>query len=304
VSALVDVVVVSYNSRDTLRSCVESLIGQDDINVIVVDNDSPDASLDAISDLPVVAIPAGRNGGFSFGCNIGLRAGQAPYVLFLNPDAQITPESVRHLAEVLALDTSSGLVGPRIEDADGTLFPSMRRYQRAGSIWATALFLHRFFKGAAWANEIIKSPAAYAAVAYPEWVSGACFLARRDILEAAGGFDEGFFLYNEDMDICARVRAAGHQVRYEPGVTARHEGGQSAPRTGLYAILAASRLRYARQHAGMISASLQAAGLAVGAATHVVANMRRPANRRGHAAALRALVAPAGGRAQMSGSPS
>jgi hypothetical protein len=290
-TARVDVVVVSYNSRDTLRACIAPLTREDDINVIVVDNASADASLEAIADLPATAVAAGRNGGFSFGCNIGLHAGTAPYVLFLNPDAQIEAQSVRRLADVLAQDAGSGIVGPRIEAPDGTLFPSMRRYQRAGSIWATALFLHRFFKAAAWANEIIKTPGLYDDAGYPEWVSGACLMARRDVLEAVGGFDEGFFLYNEDMDICARVRRAGHQVRYEPAATAQHEGGHSAPRTGLYAILAASRLRYARQNAGVLSAALQAAGLAVGAVTHVVANARRPANRRGHAAALRAIVA-------------
>lgn len=304
-SALVDVVVVSYNSGDTLRECVAPLCGLDDINVIVVDNDSPDRSLETIADLPVRGIPAGRNGGFSFGCNLGLRAGAARYVLFLNPDAQITPAAVRSLAEVLGGNERVGIVGPRIEDSDGTLFPSMRRYQRAGSIWATALFLHRFFTRAAWANEIIKSAADYDRVAYPEWVSGACLLARRDVLDAIGGFDEGFFLYNEDMDVCARARAAGYQVRYDPRAIARHEGGHSAPRTGLYAVLAASRMRFARQNGGRGSAALQGAGLAVGAVTHVVANVRRPANRRGHAAALRAIVASvAGGRAYLGGSAS
>lgn len=304
-SGLIDVVVVSYNSRDTLRACIEPLTGQDDINVIVVDNDSTDDSLGAIADLPATGIAAGRNGGFSFGCNLGLRAGRAPYVLFLNPDAQITPDSVRRLAGVLAQDDGTGIVGPRIEESDGTLFPSMRRYQRAGSIWATALFLHRVFKAAPWANEIIKAPELYDRVGFPEWVSGACLLARREILEAIGGFDEGFFLYNEDMDLCARVRAAGHQVRYEPSAIARHEGGHSAPRTGLYAILAASRLRYARQNAGIISAALQGAGLAVGALTHVIANARRPPNRRGHAAALRAIVGSRPARpAHPAGSPS
>lgn len=293
-SALVDVVVVSYNSRDTLRACVGPLAGADEINVIVVDNASPDGSLDAIADLPVHVIPAGRNGGFSFGCNLGLRAGGAPYVLFLNPDAQIAPEAIRHLTGVLASDARVGIVGPRIVADDGKVFPSMRRYQRPGSIWATALFLHRFFTRAAWANEIIKAPAAYERVAYPEWVSGACMMARRDVLESIGGFDEGFFLYNEDMDVCARARAAGHLVRYEPPATAVHEGGHSAPRTGLYAVLATSRVRFARQNAGAVSATVQSAGLAVGAVTHVIANARRPANRRGHAAALRAIVAPIG----------
>ena len=187
--------------------------------------------------------------------------------------------------------------------SDGTLFPSMRRYQRAGSIWATALFLHRFFTRAAWANEIIKSaadvrPRRLSRVGVGRVLSS----PPRRPRDAIGGFDEGFFLYNEDMDVCARARAAGYQVRYEPRATARHEGGHSAPRTGLYAVLAASRMRFARQNGGMSSAALQGAGLAVGAVTHVVANVRRPANRRGHAAALRAIVASvAGGRADWAG---
>ena len=122
-----------------------------------------------------------------------------------------------------------------------------------------------------------------------------------DALERLGGFDEGFFLYCEDMDLCARVRAAGHRVRFEPGATARHEGGHSAPRTSLYAVLARSRMRFARIHAGRVSASVQRAGLAVGALTHVVAAAGRPAHRRGHAAALRALLGRS--RPQAAGAP-
>jgi N-acetylglucosaminyl-diphospho-decaprenol L-rhamnosyltransferase len=286
----IDVVVVSYNSRDTLRDCVAPLAGVPGVGVTVVDNASPDRSLEVVADLPVQAIDSGRNGGFAFGCNLGMAAGGAPYVLFLNPDARIDGEDVARLAAVLDAEPDAALVGPRLlEDGDQQV-PSMRRYQRAGSTWAQALFVHRVMRRAAWANEIVRDPAVYDAVAHPEWLSGACLLARREVLEAIGGFDEGFFLYCEDMDLCRRVYAAGHRVRYEPGVAVHHEGGRSAPRASLYAVLARSRIRFARVHYGRVSAFVQRAGLAANAVTHIVAAVGRPEHRRGHAAALHEIL--------------
>ncbi len=292
----IDVVVVSYNSRDTLRDCVEPLVGLPAVSVTVVDNGSPDRSLEAIADLPVQAIDSGRNGGFGFGCNLGMAAGSAPFVLFLNPDARIDGKSLQRLAAALEAEPDVAIVGPRLLEEDDRLVPSMRRYQRPGSTWAQALFVHRLVRRAAWANEIIHQEAAYERVAYPEWLSGACMLARRAALESIGGFDERFFLYCEDMDLCARLRAAGHEIRYEPGVAVHHDGGRSAPRASLYAILARSRTRYARKHYGTVSAFLQRAGLAVNALTHVAAAAGRPARARGHAAALREVLRPERGR--------
>jgi GT2 family glycosyltransferase len=218
-----------------------------------------------------------------------MAVGSAPFVLFINPDARIGQADLARLAAVLDAEPDVGLAGPRVLDEDGRLFPSQRRYQRAGSTWARALFLHRVLD-APWANEIVKQGAVYERPGYPEWVSGACMLVRRDVLERIGGFDERFFLYCEDMDLCARVRAAGHRVRYEPGATAWHEGGRSAPRTSLFPELARSRLRFARLHADDPRARLQHLGLAVGALTHVVAALGRPAHARGHAAALRVTL--------------
>ena len=207
----IDVVVVSYNSRDTLRACVEPLVRLDDITVIVVDNASGDQSLEAIADLPARAVAAGHNRGFAAGCNMGLAAGNSPFVLFLNPDACIHEDALRRLVAVLVSEPEVGIVGPRTIDASGALIPTMRRYQRVGSVWSWALFVHRVFKRAAWANEIITSGDAYEHVAYPEWLSGGCLLARRDVIESVCGFDDGFFLYNEDMDLCARVEGRGIQ---------------------------------------------------------------------------------------------
>jgi N-acetylglucosaminyl-diphospho-decaprenol L-rhamnosyltransferase len=289
----IDVVVVSYNSRDTLRACVEPLAGLPGVGVTVVDNASPDRSLEVVADLPVRAIDSRRNGGFGFGCNLGMAAGSAPFVLLLNPDARIEPHGLERLAAVLEAEPEVAIVGPRLLEDRDWLVPSMRRFQRPGSTWSQAFFVHRVLRRAAWANEIVRDPAVYEHVAYPEWLSGACMLARRAALEHIGGFDEGFFLYCEDMDLCARLRAAGHEIRYEPGVEVQHEGGRSAPRASLYAVLARSRTRYARKHSGALSAGLQRAGLAANAATHVVVAAGRSDRARGHAAALREVLRPA-----------
>jgi GT2 family glycosyltransferase len=286
----VDAVIVSYNSRDTLRDCLEPLAATPDVNVIVVDNASTDRSLEVVADLPVRSIDAGRNGGFAVGCNLGLAAGDAPLVLFLNPDARIRPSDLEHMAAALAEEPDVALVGPKLLDKEGRVVPSVRRYQRAGSAWAQALFLHRLLPRAAWANEIVRDPSFYERVAHPEWLSGACMLVRRDALEQIGGFDEDFFLYCEDMDLCARLRAAGHRIRYEPSATVNHDGGQSAPRASLFAVLARSRTRYARKHAGSVSALVQRAGLFVHALTHLVAALGRAEVARGHIGALRATL--------------
>lgn len=286
----VDTVIVSYNSRDTLLDGVTPLLEMAGVTVTVVDNASSDGSLELLEGLPVRTIAAGRNGGFGFGCNLGMAAGDAPYVLFLNPDARIEHADLERLVAVLAAEPQTAVVGPRLLDAGGTLIPNVRRHQRLSSIWAQALFVHRLLPRARWANEIFHDAQLHETARYPEWISGACMLGRRDVLERVGGFDERFFLYAEDMDLCVRLRSSGWRVRYEPSATVRHEEGRSAPRTSLYPILARSRALYARKHCGPASAALQRLGVAVEAATHVAANVRRPANARGHAAVLRAML--------------
>jgi GT2 family glycosyltransferase len=287
----VDVVVVSYNSRDTLRPCVHPLLPLPGVSVTVVDNDSPDDSLAAVADLPVRAIQSGRNAGFGAGCNIGAAAGAAPLILFINPDAEITADALAQMVAVLEAEPDVVLVGPRLTESDGELMHSMRRYQRTRSMWAQALYLHRLLPRARWANEIDYRPGLYDAPAYPEWLSGACMLVRRPAFERVGGFDDGFFLYCEDQDLCRRLRAAGGGIRYEPSAVVSHRGGHSAPRTSLYAVLAESRIRFARKHNNRLHAALQHAAIATEALTHTLAGTAgRPAHARGHRAALRASL--------------
>lgn len=290
--ATVDAVIVSYNSGAELRGCAGSLLEHDGTNVIVVDNDSPDRSLEVIADLPVTRIQRPDNPGFGTASNDGMRRGDAPFVLFLNPDARLDPASLGRLVEVLRAEPATGVVGPRITGDDGALHHSLRRFARLRSTYARALFLHRLLPRARWTDELIRDPAAYERRCSPEWISGACLLVRRSVLEQVGGFDERFFLYREDMDLCRRIRDAGWDVRFEPAAHARHEGGASGSRAGLLPVLAESRIAYARKHHGPLVATLERAGIALEAATHAVVCRGGRAARRGHLRALRAAVTP------------
>ena len=284
----IDIVVVSYRSERTLRACVGPLAHVDGMHVFAVDNASGDGSLDSIADLPVTSIALDENRGFSHGNNVGIRAGDAPLVLFLNPDARIEPDALRRLARVLD-DERVGAAAPKIVDDDGSLHFSQRRFPTLRATYARALFLHRLFPDV---EELVRDPAAYEQPGSPDWVSGACVLVRRSLLERLGGWDESFFLYAEDIDLCRRIRDAGCDIRYEPAAVARHVGGVSAPRTGLLPVLTASRVRYARKHRGPLFTVLERAGLALGALTHLAAARGGIAARRGHARSLlRALGA-------------
>ena len=285
--ALVDVVVVSYNSRSSLRKCVEPLAGLDDIRVIVVDNASPDDGLAAVSDLDVTSLALGENRGFAGGCNAGWRAGESTFVLLVNPDAQIDAASVRALAQRLEARPEAAAVAPRIENGEGGLDYSQRRFPRLRSTYSQAFFLHRLFPRASWTDELVRDQAAYERPGSPEWVSGACVLLRRTALEEVGGLDEGYFHYCEDIDLCRRLRDRGHDVLFEPEALAVHEGGVSAPRARLLPVLARSRIRYARKHGSRRFAVLQQLGIALGALTHLAAGRGGAERRAGYVRSLR-----------------
>lgn len=287
---LVDVVVVSYNSRDELRDCVEPLSALPGVRVIVVDNASSDGSLDTVADLPVQAAALPDNRGFAHGCNVGIRAGSEPSVLLLNPDASLDERSLRQLVQVLENDERVGAVSPQIRHSDGSLDFSLRRFPRLRSSYSRALFFHRIFPRARWSDEVVRDEDAYARRWNPEWVSGACILLRRALLEDLGGLDEGFFLYSEDTDLCRRINDAGFEIRYEPTARATHAGGGSAPRAELLPVLAESRIRYAQKHRGRGVAMLERGAVGLESALRAALSRGGRGARLGHVRALASIL--------------
>jgi GT2 family glycosyltransferase len=280
----VAVVVVSYNSANRLRACIEPLAKDARIEVAVVDNSSQDGSPATVADLDVEVLAQERTLGFGAGCNVGWRATTAPSVLFLNPDARIAPEDVVTLAAALE-ETGAGAVSPRIEDESGHLEWSLRRFPSVRSVYSQAFFAYHFLPRASWTDELIREPDRYRHSHSVDWASGACLLVGRDTLERISGFDEGFFMYAEDVDLCRRIWDDGRKVVYVPSVTCVHAGGASAPRWALLPVLAASRIRYAKRHFGRMRATVYRMGIGLSALTRVLAS-RGAKQRLGHVRAL------------------
>lgn len=282
-----DVIIVSFNSREHLRATVAPLAAPRWAHVVVVDNASADGSIEAVRGLDVHCVSLPSNGGFARGCNIGFRTGRSPYVLFLNPDARIEPQSLEKLVQVLDENATLGAVGPQLLDEEGALEHSQRLFQRPSTILAQALFLHRVFPEALWADDAVHDTARYEQSQPVEWLPAACLLVRRNLLERLDGFDEGFFHYCEDMDLCRRMRGLGMGIRYEPKATAIHIGGQSAPRASLLPQLTASKIRYARKHHGRLGGWLHRLALIIHAGTHTsIPGSTRRAERAGYRHAL------------------
>ncbi|HEU4975487.1 MAG TPA: glycosyltransferase family 2 protein [Baekduia sp.] len=289
-TADVDVVVVAYNSAASLEPCLRDLRTAPGVRLIVVDNHSPDASAEVARRLGADVLALGVNGGFAHGCNAGWRHGDAQYVLFLNPDAEISAAALGRLVAELERDPRVGIAAPKILEQDGTLAFSQRHFPRRRSIFAQALFLHRVLGDASWTDELVRAPEAYERRNEPDWVSGACMLVRRTLLEELGGWDDGFFMYREDIDLCKRARAAGAGVRFVPDAVIGHEGGASAPRAAMIPVLAESRVRYARKHGGPGAALVERLGVALHALSHMVAARGGRSVRAGHVQALRRAV--------------
>ncbi|MFL5920407.1 MAG: glycosyltransferase family 2 protein [Gaiellaceae bacterium] len=289
VTPVVDVVVVTYNSGRHVRACLEPLIGVPWVRIVVVDNASADDSVDVVSALGVTCLTESHNHGFAVASNIGWRAGTGDYVLFLNPDARIEIEDLARLKQVLDDDVNVGIAAPRFFYSDGAPAHYLRRFPQLRSTYARALFLHRILPRAA-SDEVIRDSAAYAASGPQDWVPGACLLVRRSLLETLDGFDEGFFMYCEDKDLCKRAQDAGSCVWYEASAACVHEGQASAPRTSLVPVLAASRVRYLEKHARRPAATAHRLGLALDALTRVVLARGGIESRAAHARALAAIA--------------
>jgi GT2 family glycosyltransferase len=255
------VVIVSYNTRERLLECLRSLpTGTPAVELVVVDNASADGSAAAVREaLPQArVVEAGANLGFSRACNLGWRACRAPYVLFLNPDTVIRPGALEALASELDDHADVGIVGPRTVNPDGTAQVSTGPSLTPTAEWRQRRLVRGVDRRRPWA--LAEAESRSARRHEPDWVSGSCLLARRELLESLDGFDERFFLYEEDVDLCLRARQAGWRVVFTPEGTVVHHRGASMAKNAVEARLEyhRSHLLYYRKHLGPVrTASLR-----------------------------------------------
>jgi GT2 family glycosyltransferase len=206
----VTVVIVTFQSADTLQRCLESIPAG--VETVVVDNASSDGSPEIATAAGASLIRNGSNVGFAAAANQGARHGSAPFLLFLNPDAELEDGCLDRLAEAFDARPNVAVVGPdTIHSA--TSDPGMWPFPRARRTWAAELGLHR----------VIGRRDA------PEgFVVGTCMLVRRSWFERLDGFDEQFFLYGEDADFCQRALALGGRSETVRDAAIKHVGAHSA----------------------------------------------------------------------------
>jgi GT2 family glycosyltransferase len=231
----VSVIIVNYNAGEELERALQSVaedLAEREWEAVVVDNASSDDSSASVARFAPRArvLRNDQNVGFGRGVNQGLAATSAAVVLIINPDCRLVAGAFDCLLDELE-KPSHAIVGPRILNPDGSAQGSARGDpDMLTGLFGRTSILRRLLPNSAASkrNVVVDANGDQRASRTVDWLSGACVLARRDVLSAVKGFDERYFLYWEDADLCRRIRALGYQVRYVPAATAVHRVGHSS----------------------------------------------------------------------------
>ncbi len=235
-SLTLSAILVDYNAGDELSRALQSIAREcaaDRWEGVVVDNASADSSASAANGFPQVRVIANQvNVGFGRAVNQGLAVTTAPLVLIMNPDCRLESGALAGMRGVLESDAHCALVGPTILNPDGSLQGSVRGDPGISTgLFGRRSLLRRLLPSLSISRRNVPETVPLGADApaqVVDWVSGACFLARREALEQVGGFDPRYFLYWEDADLCRRLRCVGWRIRHAPAAVAVHRGGHSS----------------------------------------------------------------------------
>ncbi len=229
------VIIVSRNTRELLRRCLvsveRSLAGSGwDWETIVVDNASTDGTAALVREAfpHVRLIESGGNRGFAAANNRGLREARGRAFLLLNPDAEAVGNALPALLRELEADPALGLLGPALRRPDGTPEESRRRFPTRLTPFLESTLIQRYWRDNRPLRRYYLADRPAGRRQDVDWLVGACLLARRAAVERAGGLDEAFFMYSEDLEWCARLRRDGWRIAYEPAATVIHHGGASS----------------------------------------------------------------------------
>ena len=247
---LLSAIIVHYKTLDALPACLRALVAGTaglDLETVVVDNDSRDG----VAELLAREFPAARlltnsaNVGYARAVNRGLAETTGEFVLVMNPDCTLEPGAARWLVEHLRAHPRIAIAGPRILNPDGTLEYSARAFpDHSAFLFNRYSLLTRLFPNNPFSRRYLLTDWDHASVRDVDWLSGACLMVRREAIRQVGPMDERFFMFNEDVDWCRRMKLAGWKVTYVPEARAVHHVGASRKRVAARVIV--------ERHRGMI----------------------------------------------------
>lgn len=222
----VAVVIVTHDTRDEALACLSAVEAAGASEIVVVDCGSTDGTVEAVVDEhPGVTVVPLANVGYGRGANAGVARTTAPYVLVANADTRVGPDSLEHLAAAME-DPAVGVAGPRVTYPDGRPQASARRLPTAWQAFMHAL-LGLWWPSNRWTRAYREVDADPMVARDVDWVSGCALMLRRSAFEELGGFDPGYWMYVEDVDLGYRLRRAGWRLRYVPDALVVHAVGSS-----------------------------------------------------------------------------
>lgn len=232
----ISIIIVNYNTKILLRDCLRSILDNTfsaSYEIIVVDNNSTDGSQNMIRDLfpQIVLIANEYNAGFAGANNQAFRASRGAYLLFLNSDTIIHNSAIISLYEHLKTAPHAGIIGPKIFDVDGCPTRSYMRFLNAQMLFLGSKYFSPIIDTSKYRMHFPKYD--FMSTHDVPWLSGACIMIKRQVFEQAGCFDENYFLYFEDMDLCLQVNKLGYRNIYFPDAEIVHLfGGSSKSNSG------------------------------------------------------------------------
>jgi GT2 family glycosyltransferase len=247
------IITVSTNEAHWIRKMLPTVfahMGDISVDVVVVDN----ASVDGVAELVNTEFPGARtvwsrNHGFGHANNRGLMTCNARYVLFLNPDTEILDGTFATLVHMMDKRPGVGLVGCRQVTGEGLLDTTIRYFPSAVRALGDALAAERLpGQRPRWLGEREIRPSSYGQEFPCDWTSGSFLLARREALESSGYFDERYFMYSDETDLCRRIKLAGWEIRHVPQMTILHHDRKAGVKPHIESLGAVTRVMYARKY--------------------------------------------------------
>lgn len=256
----VSIIIVSYNTCAILLDCLASIyqwLPSRISEIIVIDNASTDGSAEAVAQrFPGVRLVRNtENAGFAKANNQGIQQATGQYLLLLNPDTLFIEDTITPLLAFMEQRTEAGMAGCKILHRNGSLQPSYFPLPNLVNVLWTALFLDRLAPLNHVNGKWVLQHQPAASPFRVQRLLGAFLFVRREVFKKIGGFDEGFFLFSEEEDLCYRALQQGWMIYYFPQTPIIHLGGQSAPKTDPRAVVYAneSKVRFFRKHHGKLT---------------------------------------------------
>ncbi len=265
---MLSIIIVSYNTEAILRKALEKVYQQkhyDDFEILVVDNASSDGSCEMVErEFPQVRLFRNpSNDGFAAGNNIAIREARGEYLLLLNSDAYIFPDTLKESVDFMDANPRTGIMGVQLVCEDGSPQPSAREFPTPWKKFKVMTgFEARHPSYETYYDYYQATVGDRPQAKSVEWVPGAYFLLRRRMVDEIGLLDENFFMYFEEVDYCLRAIKAGWNVIFNPQITVIHLGGQSSLKTSanvsrsgrqIVDIRVNSEYDYYRKHYGLLT---------------------------------------------------